>query len=93
MRPNSRAASGSRLMLLLLMSTPLLSGCANTTELFRFLGGSETKTTVKIECPQLANPPDEVLDALATVKADPEAARWIVGLDRHYQKLDQCRPT
>lgn len=61
--------------------------------MFRFLGGSEVRTVVKIECPQLANPPDEVIDALETVKNDPEAARWIVGLDKHLQKLDTCKPS
>lgn len=75
----------------LLMSMTLLGGCS-VAELFHFLGGSETVTVVKIECPQLSPPPDTVIDALAEVKTDPGAGQWIVDLERHYQKLDTCRP-
>ncbi len=78
---------------ILLMSMPALSGCAGVSDLFHFLGGSQTKTIVKIECPQLSAPPDQVVDALASVKDDPESRKWIVDLDRHYQKLDTCKPT
>jgi hypothetical protein len=92
MRLRSPARSGSRLIVLLLMSTPLLGGCG-LTEVFHLLGGSETKTVVKIECPPLAYPPDKVLDALDTVKGDPDSASWIVSLDKHLQKLDRCPPT
>lgn len=80
-------------MLLLLLMLPLTACAATSTKLFRFLGGSETKTIVKIECPPLAYPPDKVLDALDTVKGDTDSARWIVDLDKHLQKLEQCAPT
>lgn len=89
--PNSRS-SMMRSMLLLLMLTPALTACG-PAELLRFLGGSESVTIVKIECPQLSPPPDEVVDALAAAKDDPDVAEWVVDLDRHYQKLDTCTPT
>lgn len=80
-------------MLLLTLMLPLGACAGTSTKLFRFLGGSETKTVVKIECPPLAYPPDKVLDALDTVKGDPESATWIVGLDKHYAKLAVCSPS
>lgn len=93
MRLSLPGRNGSASIAILLMSMPLLTGCAGVSDLFHFLGGSETTTVVKIECPQLAAPPDAVVDALATVKKDPEAARWIVGLDKHYDKLSVCSPS
>lgn len=72
--------------------TPLLTGCG-AVDLFRFLGGSESVTIVKIECPQLEGPPDEVIDALAVVKDDPEARAWIIDLNKHYDKLETCKPS
>lgn len=83
--------SSLRLTLALLIATPLLSGCA-LGDLIRLLAGPpETRTVVKIECPDLASPPDGALDALAEkAKADPEVDKWIIDLDRHLQKLDAC---
>lgn len=76
----------------LTMSMTLLAGCG-IADVLHFLGGSETVTVVKIECPQLSGPPDEVVDALASVKDDPEARAWIIGLNKHYDKLDTCKPS
>lgn len=60
-----------------LILTTLLAGCATVR-------GSK--------CPSLANPPSSVVDALETAgRADPNASAWVIGLDRHYQKLDICK--
>lgn len=48
-------------------------------------------TTTKIVCPQLAPPPASVVDALETASKDANAASWVIGLDRHYQKQETCR--
>lgn len=49
--------------------------------------------TVKYLCPPLAPPPSSTIDALETAgKKDPSSAAWVVSLDRHYQKLDACKP-
>lgn len=55
----------------------LLSGCASGP--------------VAVACPDLAPPPMTVVDALADVaRADGEAAAWVIGLDKHYSKLETC---
>lgn len=83
--------SFARLTLALMILTPLLSGCA-IGDLIRLLAGPpETVTVVKVECPDLASPPDGALDALAAkAKTDAAVDAWINDLDRHYQKLDTC---
>lgn len=78
------------LMLGLLILTVPLSGC-ELGDVFRFLGGSVTKTVVKIECPQLVAPPEGAIDALAAqMQHDPETATWIDQLDKHLEKLETC---
>lgn len=75
-----RAQRGTRLTLALPILTGLLSGCANAPAI------------VKVECPRLAEPPHSVLDALeASAIAHGDAAAWVIALDRHYRKLDECR--
>lgn len=80
-----------KLTLALMTLTPLLSGCA-IGDLIRLLAGPpETRTVVKVECPDLASPPDGALDALAAkAKTDPATDAWVNDLDRHYTKLDAC---
>lgn len=54
---------------------------------------SSCTTTVKYVCPQLAPPTLKVVDALeATGKTDPSSAVWVTQLDKHYAKLDECKP-
>lgn len=49
--------------------------------------------TIKYVCPPLAAVPSSTLDALeAKGRQDPSTASWVIDLDRHYQKLDVCRP-
>jgi len=49
--------------------------------------------TFKYVCPPLSPPPGSTIDALeAQGKKDPATAAWVIDLDRHYQKLDQCAP-
>ncbi|MFG1395873.1 hypothetical protein [Roseixanthobacter pseudopolyaromaticivorans] len=44
-----------------------------------------------VKCPVLAAPPPAVVDALAASgRSDPKSAEWVVGLEKHYQKLDVC---
>jgi hypothetical protein len=50
-------------------------------------------TTVKYLCPQLAPPPPKVVDSLETAgRQDPSSAVWVTGLEKHYEKLDTCKP-
>lgn len=43
--------------------------------------------------PELASPPPKAIDALeetCKVKKDDATCKWIVDLDKHYQKLDKA---
>lgn len=58
----------------------LLGGCAN--------GAVRTK----IKCPQLEAAPKGAVDALAEKsQTDKPTGKWVVKLDKHYQKLEQCK--
>lgn len=57
------------------------------------IGLSSCSPTIKYVCPPLSPVPNSTLDALAsTGKRDPNTAAWVVDLDKHYQKLDVCKP-
>jgi hypothetical protein len=47
-----------------------------------------TETVVVIECPPLAPPPAEAVDAIEA--AGQPASDWLVDLDNHLTKLDEC---
>lgn len=55
------------------------------------LAGCVTAPVVVPECPRLAPPTLPVVDALDAVgRKDPSSAAWVIGLERHYDKLDAC---
>lgn len=58
----------------------LLGGCASGVTKYGY------------KCPQLDPAPTTTVDALAdqSVK-DPATGKWVVKLDKHYQKLDKCK--
>lgn len=63
--------------MLALISTLLLVACA---------------TAPVVKCPGLPDPPPAIVDALEQAgRSNPSAAAWVIGLDRHYQKLDECK--
>lgn len=63
--------------------TLALTGCQSV------LGGGAAGPA---KCIGLTDPPESVVDALGTVaRKDASAGAWVIGLDRHYQKLDKCR--
>lgn len=71
---------GTRLTVSLTMLGLLLGGCA----------AGQTKYAIK--CPQLDPAPKTTVDALAKEsQIDPATGKWVVKLDKHYQKLDQCK--
>lgn len=70
-----------RSMLALTLSMTLLQGCA--------LG----LTRIPADCPTLPPPTKEVVAALDTVgHADAKSGAWVIALNKHYEKLDACKP-
>lgn len=52
-----------------------------------------TTVTTKYVCPSLSPVPNSTLDVLESQgRKDPNTAAWVVDLDKHYQKLDVCKP-
>ncbi len=55
------------------------------------LASCATAPSVKAVCPPLAPPTETIVDSLeAAGRKDPSSAAWVIGLERHYEKLDTC---
>ena len=66
-----------KLTLLIAVLMIVLSGCQDPV--------------IVAKCPQLANPPPSVTNALRDVYRDPEGRRWVIDLSKHLDKLKVCR--
>ena len=82
-------SAGTRLTLVLLTLTPLLSGCA-ASDLLRLLLPEERVVTI-VECPDEGRfgdlvPPDTIIDEIDT----PEEQAWADLQGRHIEKLAAC---
>lgn len=65
---------------------------ASVLTLTLLLAGCVTVPTKAVVCgPRLPDPPASIVDGLeASARADPSAAAWVIGLDKHYRKQDAC---
>lgn len=76
-----------------LRSDPFTILCIVLAVVFPLMVLASCSPTIKYVCPQLAPPTLKVVDALeATGKTDPSSAVWVTQLDKHYEKLDECKP-
>ena len=62
----------------------LIASLCLLTTLTVILGACQTTS-----CPTLDAPPASAVDALKQAN-DPNVDAWVVGLSRHYQKLEVC---
>lgn len=84
-----------RLTAALCLATTLLSACTLGDILKVLAGPPETRTVVKVECPDADRtaalaPPDAVVEAIRPLTADPEVSTWLATYERHLEKLESC---